>query len=422
LFLPAVVFAQENYRGGIVYGPKASFNISAPESWVLDNESGVNQGQPCVLYPKGSTWQNAKTVMYAKIASTQFEDVNEFVAWAIKGMEKVHGKPKEKIASGKTADGRDYFINEYPATKTYSQWERVAYVQLPHAVAYIVLSSRDKSSYERDFPALTEAAKSVSYLEPQTDSSSPPAVSASPTPVATASRFTSLAEASAEASRLRETAEGQRYDYEFSAALQNSRLADVVHECGKGSKLPLVFDVVFVFDADGRVESTLQTPDQSAAVCVADKLRNIRLPAPPHAGWPFQLHIELNPGDKNAKQRRGPNPATSKEMQLAMQAGKAKAADNYEEALRLYAQAIKLHGPFAPFVYQNRGILYLNRAKASTDRQSQIADLQRAIADFQTSIRLGAASNDELNRGLEKIATRANLDEATKLLTEETHK
>src|SRR6266480_6461908 len=29
-----------------------------------------------------------------------------------------------------------------------SQWERVGYVQLPHAVAYIVLSSRDKASYE----------------------------------------------------------------------------------------------------------------------------------------------------------------------------------------------------------------------------------------------------------------------------------
>ena len=40
--------------------------------------------------------------MYAKIASTAFEDVNEFVAWAIKGMKAKHGMPKEKIASGKT--------------------------------------------------------------------------------------------------------------------------------------------------------------------------------------------------------------------------------------------------------------------------------------------------------------------------------
>jgi hypothetical protein len=67
-------------------------------------------------------------------------------------------------------------------------------------------------------------------------------------------------------------------------------------------------------------------------------------------------------------------------------------------------------------------MLYLHRATTSQDQQSRIADLQRAIADFQSSIKLGAASNEELNRGLEKVATRANLDEATKLLDEATHR
>ena len=93
---------------------------------------------------------------------------NAFVAFAIKGMEKTHGRPKEKIASGKTKDGHDYFINEYPATKNYSQWERVAYVQLPHAVGYVVLSSRDKASYQKDSGALEEMLKtSFVYLEPK---------------------------------------------------------------------------------------------------------------------------------------------------------------------------------------------------------------------------------------------------------------
>jgi hypothetical protein len=169
LFVCAGVPAQEKYRGGIVYGPKAAFNISAPEGWVLDNESGEGQGLPCVLYPKGSSWSDAKTVMYAKIASTQFEDVNAFVAMAIKEMKAKHGTPKEKIASGKTTDGHAYFINEYPATKNYSQRERVAYVQLPKAVAYIVLSSQDEASYHKDAPALQEVLKTFVYLEPKAE-------------------------------------------------------------------------------------------------------------------------------------------------------------------------------------------------------------------------------------------------------------
>ena len=156
---------EETTPGGIVHGPKAGFNINAPEGWAL--ESGVNQEPPCVLYPKGSSWKKAKTVMYAKVASPQWEGVNAFVEWAIEGMKAKRGTPKEKIASGKTKDGHDYFINEYPATKTYSQWERVGYVQLPQAVAYIVLTSRDQASYQKDSGALEKVLKTLVYVEPK---------------------------------------------------------------------------------------------------------------------------------------------------------------------------------------------------------------------------------------------------------------
>jgi len=165
----ALLLGEQSVPSGIVHGPKAGFNISAPEGWVVDNEAGENQGLSCVLYPKASSWSDAKTVMYANIASPQFEGVNTFVEWAIKNMEEIHGRPKEKIASGKTKDGHDYFINEYPATKTYSQWERVGYVQLPQAVAYIVLSSRDQASYRKDSGALEKVLKTLVYVEPKSE-------------------------------------------------------------------------------------------------------------------------------------------------------------------------------------------------------------------------------------------------------------
>jgi len=131
--------------------------------------------------------------------------------------------------------------------------------------------------------------------------------------------------------------------------------------------------------------------------------------------------LHFGPVVRNAKSGSGAESTQPDDEKLAMEAGQAGAVKNYEEALKLYEQAINLKGRFAPFVYQNRGMLYLNRAKASTEPESRIADLQRAIADFKTSIALGAASDDELNRGLEKVATKANLEEATKLLAKETH-
>src|SRR5438876_11614906 len=81
---------QETSGGGIVHGPKASFNISAPEGWVLANESGKGQDLPCALYPKADSRSKANTVMYAKIASTQWEGVNALVQWTIQRMNTKH--------------------------------------------------------------------------------------------------------------------------------------------------------------------------------------------------------------------------------------------------------------------------------------------------------------------------------------------
>jgi hypothetical protein len=100
--------------------------------------------------------------MYAKIASTSYEDYEAFEKDAIEDMKQNRpGFKMKRVASGKTAGGLSYFINEYQPTETYKRFERVAYVQLPKAVAYIVFSADEKSSFEKHQGALEEAAKSV---------------------------------------------------------------------------------------------------------------------------------------------------------------------------------------------------------------------------------------------------------------------
>ncbi|HEX4697338.1 MAG TPA: hypothetical protein VH254_06660 [Candidatus Udaeobacter sp.] len=323
---------------------------------------------------------------------------------------------------------------------------------------------------------------------------------------AKSSQHSSFTEASAEAERLGKIEAGELYEIEFDKGVR-SRLSDIVSECGKnlGPKIKFIAhfnappagttrlrseraQMVFVFAADGHVEQVLTPNDQPAAKCIGDKLRDLQLPAPPHASWPVELSIDMSrdkaaaagkgqankldlkiqrsprqiilrngeeiatwegdpdsrmtlhypdggtqevtiakdqmhfgPVVRNANSASGAESTQPEDEKVAMEAQRAAAVKNYEEALKLYEQAINLKGPRAPFIYHNRGMLYLRRAKASTEPESRIADLQRAIADFKTSIALGAASDDELNRGLEKVATRANLEEATKLLAQETH-
>jgi hypothetical protein len=152
--------------GGIVYGPKGAFNMTAPKGWSLDPTAGSEQGLPCVLYPEGSRWDDADPLMYAKIASTDYEDYEVFVKDAIADMkEKRAASEPRRIASGKTAGGEPYFINEYPPTKVYGRFERVAYVQLPKAVAYIVYSGDEEKAFRKHQDALEAAVKSIHSMK-----------------------------------------------------------------------------------------------------------------------------------------------------------------------------------------------------------------------------------------------------------------
>lgn len=156
--------------GGIVYGPKAAFKIDAPQGWVLDNTAGAGNGLPCVLYRKGSTWETADPLMYAKIAGTDVEEYEAFARTAIAEMKKQRGEYETKrIESGKTGDGRPYFVNEYSPGKNYPRFERVAYIQLPRAVAYIVYSADSEAAFRKHQSALTELLKSFAYMEVKLD-------------------------------------------------------------------------------------------------------------------------------------------------------------------------------------------------------------------------------------------------------------
>ena len=148
--------------GGIVYGPKGAFNLSAPKGWKLDPTAGAGQGLPCVLYPDGSSWETADPLMYARIASTKYENAEAFANDAIDDMKKKRpGFKMKRAASAKTAGGQSYFINEYPPTETYKRFERVAYVQMAQAVAYIVFTADKKAAYQKHQGALEEAVKSL---------------------------------------------------------------------------------------------------------------------------------------------------------------------------------------------------------------------------------------------------------------------
>src|ERR1043166_5120856 len=105
------------------------------------------------------------------------------------------------------------------------------------------------------------------------------------------SRFTQVL---AEATRVGDTTEGKAYDKEFSKVVA-PQLGDIVNECTKGLGPRIDFQVVFVFAADGHVQDVLTADDQPGAKCIGEKLRNLKLIAPPRPGWPVLLGINIDP-------------------------------------------------------------------------------------------------------------------------------
>jgi len=149
-----------------VYGPKGAFNIAAPDGWIIDNSAGAENGLPCVLFRKGQTWETADPLMYAKIASTSAEDAGAFAKKAIAEMKKERGDYEtRRVGSGKTKGGQSYFINEYSPGDNYPRIERVAYVQMPRAVAYVVYSADSVAALRKHEGALRQLLESFSAMD-----------------------------------------------------------------------------------------------------------------------------------------------------------------------------------------------------------------------------------------------------------------
>ena len=166
LLVSAMHAGAEQVPFAIVHGPKGAFNIAAPDGWVIDNSAGAENGLPCVLYRKGQTWETADPLMYAKIAGTSSEGAEAFAKKAIAEMKKERGDyTTKRIASGKTKSGHSYFINEYSANEKYPRTERVAYVQMPHAVAYVVFSADSVAALRKHERALKQLLESFTVLD-----------------------------------------------------------------------------------------------------------------------------------------------------------------------------------------------------------------------------------------------------------------
>ena len=167
--LPLVGHAAITEGGvGILYGPDHAFSFQAPPGWMLDNESGVNQGLHAVFYPKGTTWADAATVAYARAAAKDNEitDVPALVRFNVDSFHQ-NGSPKYQatfvkeipLARGKRAVQVYHFTGD-----AWGNYEAVGYVDEARTIDFVVLSCRSKKAFDAALPAFEALLASYQFL------------------------------------------------------------------------------------------------------------------------------------------------------------------------------------------------------------------------------------------------------------------
>jgi hypothetical protein len=167
LSITLILLSQEKMNTGIIYGRNCVFMLGAPDGWVLDNKSGVNQGLYAVFYRNGESWKDAKTVMYTNIASfigTPDSTLDLLIKYD-------HSNFKKNYSDILITDEKDIAINDklaakisYLSGKSYGNFEAIAYINTPKSCVMIVLSSRTKQDFNNSISAFEKLLKSYTFI------------------------------------------------------------------------------------------------------------------------------------------------------------------------------------------------------------------------------------------------------------------
>lgn len=149
---------------GIIYGTDHAYNVTAPKGWVLDTQAGVQQGVHAVFYPVGTTWADAKAVMYSRIYDKKGRTFDEVIADDLKHQATdapdFKAEDKEDIDCTKGAKAKI----KYLTGDMYNSHEAVAYIDEPKKVIIVVMSSRQKDNFEPTLKPFKDLVKSYFWV------------------------------------------------------------------------------------------------------------------------------------------------------------------------------------------------------------------------------------------------------------------
>ncbi len=139
-------------------GELLSYELIPPMGWVLDQENDAVQGALAVLYPKGSTWDDATAVMRVDVTEKgEGENLHDRMQEdSLRLMKDAPGTAITPLPSMRTVDGRTAVLRQRVNAVT-GNHEAIAYIEEQESVISLVLSARTDEAFTvalRDFEFL----------------------------------------------------------------------------------------------------------------------------------------------------------------------------------------------------------------------------------------------------------------------------
>ena len=264
---------------GMLFGHDHAFSFTAKRGWVLDNESGINQGLHMVFYPAGETWSNSPVIIYGRtVSKSQVPTIKSQVEKTVKEFH-LNNSPNYKASkqqSIKLDNGKFIEVYFFEGDQ-WGNYEAAGYIEEKDTINFLIYNARQKNTFDSHIESFKETLASYNNSYNKIN-------------IVQDKKFEKLLK---EAKAQSITAEGSTYEKEILQKF-GQKMADYVRSCI--SYLPdnkvNPFDLILKIESNGTVSETFVRPKTALSVCFDGSMLYTQYPN--HNLGTFLHHINMN--------------------------------------------------------------------------------------------------------------------------------
>ncbi len=157
----------DSLDSGIIYGKDHAYSLSAPEGWVLDNQSGTRQGLHAVFYPEGGSWRYSPVAKYTNVVIKEYSKVNSAKTYVAQFEERYQKENSDNnivhLKNHLMSKGKDAIVNQYYDGK-HGNHELVAYIDEDKVIVMVVYFTNDFLLFEQSKGKFFELLDSYLFI------------------------------------------------------------------------------------------------------------------------------------------------------------------------------------------------------------------------------------------------------------------